>query len=81
MMCRKACGTVKAKATIVMESILNCPNCGFTKQETMPSDACQFFYECTQCHTVLKPKPGDCCTFCSYGSVECPSRKVRSGCC
>jgi hypothetical protein len=24
------------------------------------------------CGTRLKPKPGDCCVFCSYGSVPCP---------
>ena len=35
-------------------------------------DACQFFYECTGCGTLLRPKPGDCCLFCSYGSVPCP---------
>jgi hypothetical protein len=21
---------------------------------------------------LLRPKPGDCCVFCSYGSVKCP---------
>jgi hypothetical protein len=39
----------------------------------MPTDACQFFYECAGCGTKLKPKSGDCCVFCSYGSVPCPS--------
>jgi hypothetical protein len=38
----------------------------------MPTDACQFFYECSNCKTLLRPKPGDCCVFCSYGSVKCP---------
>ena len=38
----------------------------------MPSDACQFFYGCRGCGQRLKPKPGDCCVFCSYGSVPCP---------
>jgi hypothetical protein len=38
----------------------------------MPTDACQFFYQCINCQTVLKPKRGDCCVFCSYGSVPCP---------
>ncbi|MFA9408701.1 MAG: GDCCVxC domain-containing (seleno)protein, partial [Candidatus Dadabacteria bacterium] len=28
---------------------------------------------------LLKPKPGDCCVFCSYGSVKCPS--IQEGCC
>jgi hypothetical protein len=39
---------------------------------TCPTDACQFFYVCTGCGTKLKPKSGDCCVFCSYGSVPCP---------
>jgi hypothetical protein len=54
------------------ESVLVCPVCGFAKRETMPTDACQFFYECTQCKALLRPKHGDCCVFCSYGSVKCP---------
>lgn len=57
---------------VLLESVLVCPICGFAKQETMPLDACQFFYECHQCKTLLRPKPGDCCVFCSYGSVKCP---------
>nr|WP_304572174.1 GDCCVxC domain-containing (seleno)protein [Salinisphaera sp. LB1] len=24
---------------------------------------------------MLKPKPGDCCVFCSFGTVPCPSRQ------
>ena len=53
-------------------SIITCPSCGAAKAETMPTDACQYFYECTGCGTLLRPKPGDCCVFCSYGSVPCP---------
>jgi len=37
----------------------------------MPTDACQWFCECEQSHTMLKPKAGDCCVFCSYGDVPC----------
>nr|WP_275249009.1 GDCCVxC domain-containing (seleno)protein [[Enterobacter] lignolyticus] len=53
-------------------SEITCPACGFKKQEQMPVDACLWFYECEHCHTQLKPKAGDCCVFCSYGSVPCP---------
>ncbi len=56
----------------MLESVLACPNCGFAKQETMPTDACQFYYECTGCKVLFGPQPGDCCVFCSYGSVKCP---------
>ena len=38
----------------------------------MPTDACLFFHECAGCHALLRPKAGDCCVFCSYGSVPCP---------
>lgn len=58
---------------IKLQSIINCPECGFQKEVTMPEDSCQFFYECENCKTVLKPKKGDCCVFCSYGTVKCPS--------
>jgi len=56
----------------ILESTLTCPHCGHPKTETMPIDACQWYYECEQCHTLLRPRPGDCCVFCSYGDVPCP---------
>ena len=46
----------------------------------MPTDACQFFYECQGCKAVLRPKTGDCCVFCSYGSVKCPPEQMQGGC-
>jgi hypothetical protein len=57
---------------MIIESVITCPHCGAAKSERMPTDACQFFYECTSCGARLKPKQGDCCVFCSYGSVPCP---------
>lgn len=57
---------------VVLDSVLTCPECGHAQTHTMPTDACQWFYECPQCHTVLRPLAGDCCVFCSYGSVPCP---------
>jgi len=58
-----------------VKSVIACPGCGFPKEESMPTDSCQFFYECTNCGVVLRPKPGDCCVYCSYGSVRCPSKR------
>lgn len=58
-------------------STITCPVCGTSKVETMPTDACQFFYDCTGCGTVLRPKPGDCCVFCSYGDVACPPMQAH----
>ncbi|HTR98300.1 MAG TPA: GDCCVxC domain-containing (seleno)protein [Bacteroidota bacterium] len=53
-------------------SVITCPSCGHSRSETMPDDACVRFYECEACHTMLRPKKGDCCVFCSYGTVRCP---------
>lgn len=66
---------------IQTQSIITCPNCGFRKEETMPMDSCQFFYKCENCHTILKPKQGDCCVYCSYGSAKCPSIQKNESCC
>ncbi|AOJ73169.1 MULTISPECIES: GDCCVxC domain-containing (seleno)protein [Burkholderia] len=63
---------------IVRESVLTCPHCGFARRETMPEDVCLFYYACGACGALLRPKPGDCCVFCSYGSVRCPSMQRRS---
>ena len=59
----------------MLVSTITCPHCGAKRIETMPTDACQFFYECAGCGALLRPKPGDCCVFCSYGTVPCPSRQ------
>jgi hypothetical protein len=53
-------------------STLTCPKCGGDSVETMPTDACQYFYDCRHCGSVLRPLDGDCCVFCSYGDVPCP---------
>lgn len=55
-----------------LQSVLTCPNCGHASVETMPTDACQWFFECAHCSTLLKPKDGDCCVFCSFGDQPCP---------
>jgi hypothetical protein len=67
---------------MILETTLTCPRCGHQRTETMPTEACQFFYKCQQCHTLLRPMPGDCCVFCSYGSVPCPPVQAhgKGGC-
>ena len=56
---------------MILESVIRCPNCGNKSAQCMPADACQFFYDCKRCGARLKPKDGDCCVFCSYGTVPC----------
>jgi hypothetical protein len=64
---------------VVAFSTITCPQCGAEKNDRMPTDACVFFYECGACGSLLRPKPGDCCVYCSYGSVPCPSVQVARG--
>ena len=59
-------------SAVVLTARLTCPHCGFEATETMPTDACQFFYDCRGCGRLLKPLKGDCCVFCSYGDRPCP---------
>ena len=59
----------------MLQSAITCPDCGVSSEETMPTDACLYFHECAACGTLLKPKAGDCCVFCSYGSVPCPPKQ------
>ncbi len=73
----------KAGSMIERRSTLTCPGCGHQETEIMPTDACQYFYDCKVGGSVLKPKPGDSCVFCSFGSTPCPSvqQDGRSDCC
>ncbi|MEP6591202.1 MAG: GDCCVxC domain-containing (seleno)protein [Gemmatimonadota bacterium] len=57
---------------MVLISTLTCPLCGLAETLEMPTDACVHMHPCTGCGTRLTPKRGDCCVFCSWGSVPCP---------
>src|SRR3546814_8648967 len=77
---RHCSGRVIAMSDVVPElhSTLTCPHCGHQATETMPTNACQFFYDCRGCGAVLKPKQGDCCVFCSYGRSEEHTSELQS---
>lgn len=65
----------------ILQSIITCPECGHKKEEIMPTNACQYFYECENCKKVLKPTGTDCCVYCSYGTVACPPIQLDDACC
>jgi len=73
------CGS--ERPPVQQRSVLTCPQCGHRREETMPTDACVYFWDCPRCRSRLKPKPGDCCVFCSYGSVKCPPIQTGATCC
>jgi len=60
-------------------AILTCPECGHAERLAMPTDACLFFHECGACRTLLRPRPGDCCVFCSYSDTPCPPVSQAGG--
>lgn len=72
---------MSANKEVVLQSTLTCPECGNQKEETMPTNACQFFYECDNCKKILKPTGNDCCVYCSYGTVPCPPIQLNQDCC
>ncbi len=78
---RFGAGTASHASQPILQSVLTCPHCGHEQQETMPTDSCMFFYDCSACGAHLKPNPGDCCVFCSYGSVPCPPKQTEAPCC
>jgi hypothetical protein len=69
----------KGGPMIERRSTITCPACGHRQTETMPIDACQFFYDCKGCGIVLRPRAGDCCVFCSFGSAPCPPIQQARG--
>jgi len=74
------CGHVESTCIdclIVHIATLICPSCGHKAVETMPETYCQHFYDCKGCGTVLRPKQGDCCVFCSYADAKCPPRQIE----
>ena len=63
---------IERMAELQLQSTLTCPHCGHQATDTMPTDACVSVYDCKGCGATLRPLPGSCCVFCSYGSVPCP---------
>ncbi len=68
---------LQAGRSLVLETSITCPACGFRREETMPETGELHFYTCSGCGKVLKPIYGDCCVYCSYATVVCPNEQRR----
>ena len=44
-----------------LNSEITCPKCGHKEVKTMPTDSCQWFYQCNGCKEILNPINDDCC--------------------
>jgi hypothetical protein len=62
-----------------LRSTITCPSCGHHATEEMPTNACRVVYDCGACGARLKPRDGDCCVFCSYGTMPCPPIQAAQG--
>jgi len=61
-------------------SVLTCPSCATSHPEEMPEDRCVVRFRCDGCGEELRPREGDCCVFCSYGSRPCPPVQENGEC-
>ena len=62
----------------IRQSTVTCPRCRHREAVEMAEDACRYFYRCPGCGTTVRPLPGDCSVFCSYGTTPCPSIQRRA---
>ena len=72
--------SAKAQNAVVLQSTITCPVCGHAEGEIMSTDSCQFYYDCKACGELLRPLAGDCCVYCSYGTVKCPPIQLGDAC-
>lgn len=74
--------TAPDRPEILFRSTLTCPHCGHVEHDIeMPRDYCQYWRDCPACGDLVRSKPGDCCVFCSYGTVPCPPIQAGEKCC
>jgi len=58
-----------------LKSIITCPECNYQQEENIPIIYGKYIYKCKNCGKILLPKEGDCCVFCSYGSIPCAAKQ------
>jgi hypothetical protein len=68
-----------AEGRWILAGTITCPARGHRVEESMPRDACVYFWPCPHCGAVARPRPGDCCVYCSYGTAPCPPKRQGAG--
>ena len=64
---------LSAMTITILQTIMKCPNCRTTETVTMDPKIPGDFFTCKECEKTHEPRLGDCCVYCSYGSVNCPA--------
>ncbi|WP_071608672.1 GDCCVxC domain-containing (seleno)protein [Polynucleobacter wuianus] len=55
------------------ESTITCPHCQASELLATHTGLTHHFFRCSSCSAILKPKSGDCCILCSFGTQDCNS--------
>jgi len=67
--------------SLVMEVLyrnnLSCPECGEKQKSEMLDEDYSYAYQCNGCASIIEKKENDCCVYCSYGEVKCPSQQMK----
>ena len=63
-----------------LQATLQCPFCGKAEEMSMPENACVIMRPCSGCGRMMRAQAGDCCVFCSYGSMPCPPVQQHRRC-
>jgi len=64
----------RRSASPMTTSKLTCPECGTCVGRNHADRCLHLLPDCAGCGALLRPKKGDCCVFCSYGSVSVSAR-------
>lgn len=66
-----------------LDTVVHCPVCRSAAPRLRglggclpPDDVCVVVDVRPQCGAALRPQPGDCCVFCSYGDDLCPPEQM-----
>ncbi len=62
---------------VLYKNKLSCPQCGSTQSVNMLALEIPRVYQCNNCREVIQANADECCIYCQYGEVKCPSQQVR----
>ena len=75
------CGRSHRDSLPILLSVITCPKCGHKTEETMPTNACLFFYDCSAWPFQPKLKPGQWGFFGFWSFGPLPRSQIRATCC
>jgi hypothetical protein len=62
---------------VLYRNKLTCPECGAEENVEMLSMEIARIYKCDTCNEISHVNEDECCVYCQYGEVKCPSEQVK----